>query len=106
MAANHTTFKDSARNAENVRVAGEVVAGRNSRQAPEFGNPGTAGTRDQKRALYYSRVATHAVADALWAMEQMRRKPGGALWITAPVHVVCWAVAQAFVAAHGVTSRD
>ena len=62
--------------------------------------------RYQRRAAYFARVAQHAVPDVAWAAECARRKPGGAAWLEAPVHVVCWAVAQAFVAAHGVTSRD
>ena len=76
------------------------------RPVPTFGTPGTTSTRDQKRATYFARVAGHAVADVCWAADQMRRKPGGALWLQAPVHVLCWAVSRAFVAAHGFTDRD
>ena len=59
--------------------------------------------RYQRRAVYFARVAGHAVADVVWAADQMRRKPGGAMWLTAPVHVLCWAVGRAVVAAHGGT---
>ena len=79
---------------------------KSTRPVPTFGDPGPTSTRYQKRATYFARVAGHAVADVLWAAECVRRKPGGAAWLEAPVHVLCWAVSRAFVAAHGLTARD
>ena len=71
------------------------------RPVPTFGAPGTTSTRYQKRATYFARVAQHAVADVLWAAECARRKPGGAAWLEAPVHVLCWAVGRAVACAQG-----
>ena len=77
------------------------VPTRRTRPVPTFGDPGPTSTRYQKRATYFARVAQHAVADVVWAADQMRRKPGGALWLTAPVHVLCWAVGRAVACAQG-----